>query len=69
MPQRIVPSALKAQASTALMPGQTQATHGEALLSTLVQLATALAKTSEPLQGLIVVRFVGGMAQRDVAAA
>jgi transposase-like protein len=135
MPQKITPSALKAQELTALLQGQTEARTGEELLSTLVQLATErvvqealereqaavlgrgryerhpaargyrngyedgtlktaegvlrvkvpqvrgledtyrsqlwtnLAKTSEPLKSLIVEMFVGGMSQRDIAAA
>jgi hypothetical protein len=41
MPQKIGPSAAKAQAMTALLPGQTTAERGEAFLRTFVQRATA----------------------------
>lgn len=40
MPQKIAPSARKAQELTALLQGQTEARTGEELLSTLGQLAT-----------------------------
>jgi transposase-like protein len=40
MPQKIAPSAVKAQELAALLQGQTAASSGEELLSTLVQLAT-----------------------------
>ena len=135
MPQKIAPSAVKAQELAALLQGHTQANNGEELLSTLVQFATErvlqealereqadvlgrgryerhpaargyrngyedgtlktaegvlrvkvpqvrgledtyrsqiwtnLAKTSEHLKSLIVEMFVGGMSQRDIAAA
>jgi hypothetical protein len=39
MPQKIVPSALKAQELTALLQGHTQAQNGEELRSTLGQFA------------------------------
>ena len=40
MPQQIAPSAVKAQELAALLQGQAEASSGEELLSTLVQLAT-----------------------------
>ena len=40
MPQKIAPSAVQAQELAALLQGQTEASNGEELLSTLVQMAT-----------------------------
>jgi len=58
MPQKIAPSAVKAQEPAALLQGQTEASSGEEFLSILVQLATErmLQETLEQAQAEVLGR-------------